>query len=327
MANPFSNLDSIGNTVTEVFGSLAQGCTNQDNTSVAGLSFFGNPNIATGPASFNALTAAMLSTNGPFGDGSDGALVMTGDISMIRDMFWTTGDTGNGGFNLFTNGFRAYFNSTFTVHAADFVKADGNSASGATAGAATHTGTLGGGAAGGAGALQNGPNGLSIGHSYGGNGGNAGAGSAGTGGSGGTVTAPGATEGSAHDIRFASLGHLIGAGALNLLQGGAGGGGAGGNAAQAGGGGGSGGGVMVLCAKTLVNAGTISAKGGQGANGTATNTGGGGGGGGGTIFLVTGSLTNTGSITAAHGTAGSSGGGAGVNGSNGADGTVFTLAA
>ncbi len=84
--------------------------------------------------------------------------------------------------------------------------------------------------------------------------------------------------------------------------------GGGGDTTNSGGGGGSGGGLLILCARTIVNAGTISANGGNGAAGTAGNTGGGGGGGGGVILITTLSYTNTGTVTVNGGTGGAASG-------------------
>lgn len=123
--------------------------------------------------------------------------------------------------------------------------------------------------------------------------------------------------------------------------GGGGGGqsGGGGNGGGGAGGGATGGGVVAIYARTIVNAGTISANGGTGGNGGngynvgAINTGGGGGGGGGSggvLVLVYRSLTNTGTISVAGGAGGTGGalggsGGAGTAGANGTNGSTGTL--
>lgn len=137
----------------------------------------------------------------------------------------------------------------------------------------------------------------------------------------------------------------------NSNVGGAGGGGgggasAGGGVGGAGGGGagsGSGAGTVVLCARTIVNNGTIRSiggnggNGGNGANGTATvggqNNGGGGGGGagtggpGGALIAIYSTLSGSGTFSVAGGSAGTVGakglkGTGGVGGNDGIDGSA-----
>lgn len=133
-------------------------------------------------------------------------------------------------------------------------------------------------------------------------------------------------------------------GSQEALYKGGGGGGGGGN--------GSNGGTVVICAKNLVNNGTIEAKGGNGGNGgnggsVAGNTaevgaGGGGGGGrggaGGVIMIIYGTSSGSGSTSVVGGNGGNAGNGgtgypdiartrgdAGTAGSSGSPGTVITL--
>lgn len=120
--------------------------------------------------------------------------------------------------------------------------------------------------------------------------------------------------------------------------GGGGGGSAGGGVGGAGGGGGgsgSGGGTVIICARYVVNSGSIEAKGGAGgaggagANGTVsgsgTNNGGGAGGGGGTggpggiLVLIYSGLTGSGTTSVAGG-AGGTGGAGGLKGTGAAGG-------
>lgn len=86
------------------------------------------------------------------------------------------------------------------------------------------------------------------------------------------------------------------------------------------GGGGAGGGIVWLCAKTIVNAGRISANGGGGGAAVGGNNGGGGGGSGGIVIIIT-----TTPAAAIGGTITSNGGGGGAptgTGTSGGSGTV-----
>lgn len=185
-------------------------------------------------------------------------------------------------------------------------------------------------------------------------GGNGGAGSVSAGGTGG-AGATGGTPTPAVRLKPRVAPMLIfatEAGSASFLQGGAGsasggaGAGGGGNGVNRGGGGGgsggsgSSGGIVVVAARNIVNAGTISAPGGasgaggNGAAGQGANAGGGGGGtggvgtAGGVLGIIYSSLTNSGTINApagavgAAGTGGASGGGAGNAGSNGSAGAA-----
>lgn len=147
--------------------------------------------------------------------------------------------------------------------------------------------------------------------------------------------------------------------ATNAGSGGSGGGSGGGAPAggSPGGGGGGGGGaggsggILLICARAIVHAGSISANGGNGGNGGAgaspgakTQDGGGAGGGagsggnGGVIAMIYSTLTGSGTITttggsagvvgsggAAGGDAGTTAGSAGAAGTAGASGTTYTL--
>ncbi len=113
------------------------------------------------------------------------------------------------------------------------------------------------------------------------------------------------------------------------------------NFTASGGSGGSGasGGVVFIAARTIANAGTISANGGAGGAAGAPfqdvgaivgGSGGGGGGGGGAVVLVYETLSGAGTTTASGGTGGAksdglNGGSNGVVGANGTAGTVYKL--
>jgi hypothetical protein len=265
--------------------------------------------------SASRLTAGQIGdlASGVYGDGSDGDITVSAGTSTIaRDMYYRN-LTINTGATLKTNGYRVYVQNTLTNLGT--VDRSGNDASGRTAGTALAAGSLGGSAAGGAGGslLANGTAGGAI-TALVGTVGTAGTGGATTrtAGAAGAVTAFAASYGGIRALPWAAMGVYLGVGGNGVLGGAPGGGGGAGTSTQGGGGGGGGGGAMILCARKLINSGTITTAGGNGGSATGTSAGAGGGGGGGPLVLVYGALTNTGTITA----------GAGASGVTGIDGTV-----
>ena len=303
-----------------------------------------------------------------YGDGSDGDVTISADTSLSRDMFYVN-LTVNSTKTLTTNGFRVFVKTLLTNNGT-ISASGGNGGNGGNGGAGSGSQGSGGsagviahnsgslpaslvGKAGGSGGDENtaGSNGTagtgqtkSIGVA-GVAGGNGGAGGGGTY-AGGSGQSGGALSGTAFNYPRSSLSaytlfdsqpsNTFAVLQLSASSGSAGGGGAGGggNHGTGGGGGGSGapGGIIWIFAKTIINAGTITANGGNGGNGGnavggPTNGGGGGGGGGGVIILSYLSLTDTGTIAVAGGTAGAkglggTGAGGGVAGSDGVDGTA-----
>lgn len=255
-------------------------------------------------------------TDGYFGDGSDGDVTIAGTVTLARDMFYKT-LTVSAGATLKPNGYRVCVAGTLTNNGT--IDRKGNAGSGTTAGAALPSGTLGASGAGGNGgsAGQSGTAGSGV-TTVGGTVGLAGAGGTGTktAGAAGTVTAAGPGGGTIRSLPFAAMGAYFGAGGTGIITGGPGGGGGSGAASTTGGGGGSGGGPLVITARRIVNAGTITAAGGAGGN-VGTGAGSGGGGGGGPVVVVYNVLAITGTITAAGGAAGT-GGNVGTAGAAGA---------
>src|SRR5579872_1447393 len=163
---------------------------------------------------------------GLYGDGSDGAVTISANTVLARDMFYTT-LTVNSGKILDPAGFRVFAKTSVTVTGT--IGSDGNAGTSTAGGAGANGGTiLGGGGAGGLNA-----NGSGTFSSYGGNGGNAGAHT------GGTVTNPSlGFSGSISTFVQLITGTLFAAGNFSFL-----GGGGGGGAGIAGAGGGGGGGI------------------------------------------------------------------------------------
>lgn len=281
---------------------------------------------------------------GLFGDGSDGAVTFDGTATIVgttkvgsvytatRDLYYTTAHlTTNTTLN--TNGFRIFCQTLLNIDSGCTITRNGNNGITITQGNLVPAGTMGASASGGAGSTTVGTAGGAANPSLGGSGGAGGASTgSGTGGgaAGGAATAPGAVQGSPHNIF-----QLINPQVLNnftLFFGGAGGGG--GNAAVGSnsGGGGGGGGSMGIYAYELRNNGTISALGGNGGPGaivTGTGSGGGGGGGGGFICILSHTLTGTNNTYsgAANCTGGAAGArsGTGANGVAGSNGNVFII--
>lgn len=259
-----------------------------------------------------------------YGDGSDGNVTISVDTTLTRDMYYDT-LTVNSGITLNTSGWRVFAKTAIVNNGT--IKCGGVAGAGIVGGTPATSGALStgwDGYGGGNGAVGNSTANRTI-PSVVGIGGAGGA--SGTGLAGGTVatTALATTYGTPRSLPNAITGYAI-VGSLTpaFFTGGQGGAGGAGASGSPGGGGGQGGGVMVLAAKTITNAGTITVAGGNGAAGTGTNAGGGGGGGGGWVSIIYTTLNNAGTITAAGGTGGGKVG-TGVAGSNGTAGTVIYL--
>lgn len=298
-------------------------------------------------------------TDGIFGTGSDGNVVISsGTTTLVRDMYYknlTISGTGK----LRTAGFKVYVENILDLSAApdgaiDNIANNGGNATsntGATAPAADATGSLGRGNIGGAGGnggtaagTQAGAQTPTAGITLGGQAGSGGAGGLGSGGAGGAQRGSNAPTNAFLIRRF--IDDMV-RGATLLIGGGnaPGGSGGGGDATAAGGGGagGNGGGIIMIVARyiyrgTNVTNNLIQCNGGNGGNGfsqTAGNRGGGGGGGGsggGWIYIAYSFLlgsTIPNAIQAAGGTGGNGGNGFGTgvggNGGNGGFGGRITL--
>lgn len=291
-----------------------------------------------------------------YGDGEDGAVVISVNTTLTRDMNYTD-LTVNSGVTLNTGSYRIFVTGTLTLNGT--ISRSGNNASGTTGGAALADGYLKGSQAGGAGGGggSDGSNG-----SPGGTGGSV-TNSLGTtgfaGGVGGDaglgVVLFGGAAGAAGSWSIALVKLKVGVQLAELLDvtatgskikynnssasggggGGAGGGGGSGNTGGNGGGAGSAGGIIAIYARTIVISatGSIVANGGNGANatngsaGAAACGGGGSAGNGGVIILTYNQLTNGGSITVTAGTKGIKGTGPftinATDGTNGSAGTIY----
>lgn len=292
-----------------------------------------------------------------FGDGSDGDVVISGNTTLTRDMYYDD-LTVDSGITLSPAGYRIFVKGTLTVNGTiernGIVGGAGNSGNGGAGGAALADGYLKGSLAGAAGGNGGNPpvvgtDGTAVSNALGtsagkngGAGGQAGGNPGAAGGTGGASTAANvklianwhlatlldiASSGST--VKFTNSGSSAGGGGGR--DGGAGTGGGGG-------GGGSAGGILAIYAKTVVISatGVIQANGGAGGAGetqAGTDSGGGGGGGGGNggiIVLSYNSLTNAGSITATGGAGGAGGTGGnppaddnGTSGTTGASGVIY----
>lgn len=264
---------------------------------------------------------------GAFGDGSDGDATITGGTTTnTREWHYNNLTITSTGV-LKPRGHRIFVKGVLTINAGGSINDDGvaggTGVSGGTALTNLATSSLGAGSgAGGAGRTTTGA-------------GNAGATSSNCstnnvaaqpiGGVGGGVSAPVVAGGAAGAApvptvsqKWNSLGSIMSGRLYNgasTFNGGSGGGGGGcdltGGTGTSGNGG-SGGGIVHIGAKTVANAGSITANGGAGGNGVATGTascGGGSGGGGGLVTLITTTTASFGTVTA---NAGAIGTGAGV---------------
>jgi hypothetical protein len=293
---------------------------------------------ATAGAAVWSVGSGVVVSDGWYGSGVDGSLVTVGDVTLSRDTFYTD-LTVSAGTNIKPNGFRLYVSGTLTIAATGTINDDGNSGSGAGAGAGLGLrGALGAqsgaGGAGSAGGTVGGAGGAQATTTVNGsfnlpNGGAGGAGGANVGGNGGVATVYN-TQVSLNTVwPCLTLGFVFGRGSsASLYNGGAGGGGGGSSAGgTTGGGGGSGGGGVAVHARTINNAGRISANGGNGGNAAGAAAGGGGGGGaGGYAVVIYRTVTGSGLGTIqANGGTGGTAVGAGVAGSNGVSGIARLL--
>ena len=257
-----------------------------------------------------------------FGDGSDGAVVISSNTNLSADMNYTD-FTINSGVTLYTKGYIISCTGTLTVNGT--IDHSGNDAgSDGAKGAALADATLGGGGEGGYGGTPaDGGDGVA---GFGGPGAAGGIGRNSASGNGGAVT-------------LALFPNILGVHGFWDSPGtyrGGGGGGAGGYGSSGsevrGGGGGGGAGVLMIFAKIIIisSTGTIQANGGIGGDGgTASSqwgTGGGGGGGGGYIIMFYTTYTNNGSVVVNGGIGGTGHYGTetphGLDGSVGSDGVI-----
>jgi len=334
---------------TADFDTDVDGAEKPANNATVGTDFNTNAKINTVALSFKAI----------FGDGSDGNLTTSGDVTLTADTYYDT-LTISGGDTVYTKGFRLFCKTalagTGTIDCTGTNAGNGGNGAttpsgvydGGTAGTAGVSGDSGGsldsgadgrvgavGSDGGGGGLiaYNGNDGIDIVASFDGSngnaGGNGGAGSNGAGGIGGlagTVTQskikPDVTQ--VQPFVLLTNGTDI---LSSSASGGSGGGGRGSGGAGTGGGGGGGsagnGGNIFIGARSITFSGTIVSNGGNGGNGGnagGTSAGGGGGGAAGSGGLVVlVRITNTGSPTITT-DAGSVGTGGTGGGTGGLDG-------
>jgi len=256
-----------------------------------------------------------------FPTASDGDVVISGNNTLTRDMYYNT-LVVNPGVILTTAGYRIF--ALVSIVCNGTIDRSGNDASGITAGAGLTAGTLGLGGAGGAGGAAAGAAGAAT-TGLGGGGGAGGLGSGGAGGAGGIATALAANSGGVEVFQSASRATLGRDILGTIIPGGSGGGGGGGDGV-AGGGGGGGAGVMLLCSRSITGTGAIRAHGGNGGSPAGGNRGGGGGGGGGVLALVSENDTAATSLTFdVSGGSGNSGAGTGATGVNGTVGRIYRV--
>jgi len=328
-----------GNSITQLTGEVTAGpgpgsvAATVSNAAVIGKVLTGYTVLSGNVSATDTILQAIgkLSTrsgNAMYGAGTDGDQTITVDTTLVKDMYYNN-LTINAGATVFTAGYRITVYGTLTLPSGAFIKREGNNGVLSVAGAAQAAGTLPGFVAGGAGQTGAGTAGTAVSNAFGGSGGAGGAGVSGGGGA-GVATVPAATVGGidiAYNVNFASVMQVL----PGTLGTGAGGGGGGGGAGVGfpGGGGGSAGGVVVIRARSIAGAGTVSVIGGNGGAGTSGggNTGGGGGGGGGVIVVISDNdplLTTTITFTVTGGIGGP-GGASGASGANGANGRTFFL--
>ena len=279
---------------------------------------------------------------GLYGDGSDGAGTIAANTTLTRDMYYSSLQVNGGGVILSTANFRIFCSGTVNVDGkiTTLSIAGGEHAVGMTKGTALAAGTMGKGNDGATGRSTTGTGASGSGTNYalgtspacvGGAGGISGGGN--SGGSAGAVTAIAANAGGitvARNVLNGACGQLAGTLGSTLFTGGTGGG-AGGCTIALGaatsGGGGAGGGVLMICAKAITGAGSITAPGGNGGNATGASTskaGGGGPGGGGVVVLISESIAGGLTVTSPYGSVGTGANG-GSNGSVGNAGVVIKL--
>lgn len=306
-------------------------------------------------------SGSITGVSGFFGNGSDGAVTISGNTSLSRDMYYTN-LTINNGITLSPKGFRIFVNGTLTCTGTGKIDSNGAnggaggngvSSSAPTAGSAGvvdySTGSLPlpkAGQIGGTGTSAIGGNGtngttatLNLGLA-GAAGGTGGAGSFGSGGTAGTAGAIGTSVKSLpnsynpaynlYDLAGSTLTrHELSAGSGSGSQGG------GDNPTTtvggAGGGSGSTGGCIFIAAKTIVslNVNSNGGAGGAGGNGTGSISGGGGGGAGGNggiiIIISSSSSSVVTSVAAGSGGAGGTANASGTAGTAGSAGVVYQI--
>ena len=363
----YFEIESGLNIVSSAGGSMMKGGAMQSPNFAKGSS--GGWKIdAEGNAIFQSVTVGQYTIvdNGiaSFGDGSDGSLATSGNVTLTEDKYYTDltisdGDTFN------PAGYRIFVNGTLTVGegVSGIISRNGNDGGDAgdgdspgAGGAALADGYLKGSVAGGnggtsingTGAGNPGAAGDATSNSIGSDGVLSGAGGASGGGQGGGVSGA-VGSATASNAKLVASWHLStmlditssGSTVKFNNSAGAGGAGAGGSDSGAirggsGAGAGSSGGIVAIYARSIVvsSGGTIQVNGGAGGvggdgSGGATGGGGGGGGGGGNggqMVLVYNTYTNNGTVEASGGAggAGGSGGGGAPAGSNGATGTTGT---
>lgn len=296
------------------------------------------------------MSAALL------GDGSDGTITISANLSLVRDMYYDS-LTVAAGFTLTQGQFRIFAKNTITNNGTIISSgAAGANASGATAGVGgvRSRGTLGqsqdnrfGGSSGatgttGVGATATDPTSLAYAGGGGGGGGEGGAGTAGAGGAIGTRTNLNIWPKGNLDLEMTATDTVNTPGQATRVGGGLGGrggssgaGNAGANPGGAGGGGGAGGAVQLVIARRIVNTGTWSNNGGAGSNGGDAGGGvaggggaGGGGGGGFSLFAFETFVGNLPTVLGGlrgNGGAGTTSGGRGGDGSAGLPGKLLRL--
>lgn len=285
----------------------------------------------TDDVEFQGFAAAADSEVELYGDGNDGAVVISANTSLTQDIYPKL-LTINAGIILDTAGFRIFAKGGVLNFGT--IRCNGAAAVGATAGAGGLSATLGGGGAGAAGTNGVGAAATSLNvdatPGYGGRGGDGGLGVAGAGGNGGAIRSDANSR--VRPRRIASIESMsdidaLVAGGLARFQGGGGGGaGAGNGGGGVGGAGGGGGGIVMIVAPFIFNdpAALIQALGGAGGNASGANSGGGGGGGGGIIATITASLRDRG-VRSVAGGAGGTANGTGVVGQTGNNGRMINL--
>lgn len=261
---------------------------------------------------FNGTAWAPGNGSGLFGNGADGATVISGTTTLTKDLNATTLVIQTGGL-LIVNGFRVFCTVSCTISPGGGITGNGGAASGSSRGFGA------GGPSGLNGGTGNGSQGFSgavFGCGAGGAGGNGGGH---TGGAGSTVpAAPFRDAVTVIQNASALTGQLLG------LGGGSGGAG-GGDSSNSGGGSGAGASPVIIVSPIVNGSGTVTSSGGAGGSPPAGNCGGGGGGGGGDIvFICNTSAAYLGSVNVGGGTGGT-GIGTGVNGTNGTSGNFYQI--
>ena len=297
------------------------------------------------PLNLNGFGLLNCYDQGPYGDGSDGALLLNGTNTypgistlgsapnlvyvLIRDIYASSIDLTGTSAGVLTNGFRIFCTGTFNTGTAATGSPGGAGGTGGGAGGATPAGSLCGSSVGGTSSSTNGNPGTSSTLSM--SNGQAGAGGVGFGGTGGAAPTHNAPTNESRQLPDALMPCTWAAGVRSPIFGGDGGGGGGGDTFYSGGGGGGGGGVVVVCARLITGSGILTVNGGAGGTpvAPALQAGGGGGGNGGLLVIVTQSLGGSVITNVAGGAAGiaSPGGSVATNGFAGSSGKLVQLTA